>query len=107
MEENIPDPVDPLSYAADAEQSVLEEIARLDYLRVRARAQEFAWLYHSTVREDLSGVVSFRSSTRFVYCCYSFSYRAGSAGAVRDFVDPRHHHLHLYYNQSIVQDAPE
>lgn len=28
---------DPLSYAADADQSILEEIARLDGLRVRSK----------------------------------------------------------------------
>ncbi|CAM9405990.1 unnamed protein product [Ascophyllum nodosum] len=44
MEENIPDPVDPLSYAADAEQSVLEEIARLDYLRESIRADQANYL---------------------------------------------------------------
>lgn len=46
---------DPLSYATDADQSILEEIARLDGLRVRSKAS-----WRMRVRDVLSAKITLR-----------------------------------------------
>ncbi|CAM9563166.1 unnamed protein product [Pylaiella littoralis] len=79
MEKNI---ADPLSYAADADQSVLEEIARLDGLRDSIRADQASYLKEhpevaSLLNDFIRAVVERKPADVFEFARQHF---AGDAG---------------------------
>ncbi|CAN0051251.1 unnamed protein product [Scytosiphon promiscuus] len=77
--------VDPLSYATDADQSVLEEISRLDGLRDSIRAEQAGYLHeHPEVASMLNGflraIVESKPEDVFEFARQHF---AGDEGSIR------------------------